>query len=77
MGIPGSYKGVNDEEEITDQKVIVEAVFAFVNNNVTNDKYEVVKVFEPAEQGSRYSAKVIFNDFKSRMEIIKNCKKRT
>ena len=74
-GIPESYKRDNDEEEITDQKVIVEAVFTLVNNKVTNDKYEVVKVFEPVENGSRYSAKVVFDDFKSKMEIIKNCKK--
>ena len=73
-GIPETFTG-DDNIEITDKKKIVQKVFTFVNQQIAVEKYKVVKVFNPTDGKTRYSAKIVFDDFHSKMEIIKNCKK--
>ena len=72
-GIPETFTG-DDNIEITDKEEIVRKAFALVNRAVSADKYRIVKVFDPVEGKTRYSAKIVFNDFKSKMEIVKKCK---
>ena len=72
-GIPETFTG-DDNIEITDKKEIVRKAFTLVNHEVSVDTYRIVKVFDPAEGKTRYSAKIVFNDYNSKMEIVKNCK---
>ena len=73
-GIPESCTNANNIE-ISNKDEIIREAFHFINQQVTADKFKVVKVFDPAQNSDRYSAKVVFNDFDSKMDIIKNCKK--
>ena len=55
--------------------LIINEIFRRIDPEITADKYTVSKVFEPGEGRTRDSAKIIFNDFRSRMSILRNCKK--
>jgi len=47
-GVPEMIK--ENDVEITNKKEIIRNIFKFINEGVTNEKYNIVKVFEPAEK---------------------------
>ena len=72
-GIPVSLKV--DNEVITDKKEIISQVFKIVNDNISSERYEVTKIFEPLDNRKNHSAKVTFKDFESKKAIMSNCKR--
>ena len=72
-GIPASYQ--IDGNEVNDKKQIINEIFGRIDPEITVDKYMVAKIFEPGEGRTRYSAKIKFNDFGSRMAILRNSRK--
>ena len=73
-GIPETFTG-EDNIEISDKKEIIQKAFTIVNQQISTQSYKVVKVFDPAQGKTRYSAKIVFDDYNSKMGIVKNCKK--
>ena len=72
-GLPSSHK--IGEDDVTNKSVILEHLITYINSEMTSDNYKVIKIFEPTEGRTKYSAKVAFNDYATKMSLINNCKK--
>ena len=71
-GLPESY--TFNGNEITDKKKIIQEVFERITPNIQATNYIVSKVFDPIEGRTRCSAKVTFNDYESKLLILRNSK---
>ena len=72
-GIPSSH--TIKENNVTDKEIIIHHIIKYIKNELNNGHYKIVKIFYPVEGRNNFSAKVTFNDYSTKMEVIKNCKK--
>ena len=72
-GIPSSH--TIKENNVTDKEIIIQHIIKYIKDEVNNGHYKIVTFFDPVEGRNNFSAKVTFNDYSTKMVVIKNCKK--